>query len=604
MSFDLQLFGSYSNYDYYTEFNGSSSADTMYNHASNVIINAGAGDDYIENYGSNTVTINGGTGNDTISRLGNSNVIAYASGDGNDSVAYSAYTSTVNIKITDDSSYTTSNGALGSTVVQIGSGSITIERGQSQTINIEGGSNNSAPDTSGHSYSNYDYYTTFNGGVGNDTMYNHASNVIIDAGDGDDYIDNYGNNTVTIKGGAGDDTIYRVGSNNVIEYAAGDGNDSVAASAYTSTINIKITDDSTYVTTAGALSSKIIEFDNGSITIEQGQNQTVSIEGGVYVGGPDTVGHSYSNYDYYTTFNGGLGNDTMYNHASNVIIDAGDGDDYIDNYGNNTVTIKGGAGNDTIYRVGSNNVIEYASGDGNDSVAYSAYTNTINIDITDGSSYSTAEGDLSAMIVNIGGGSIVIERGMTQEVNINGGNVSSGGSMPNGLNKVGDTINVSTNYNGGVWLTGFDILNWRECYADATAIEVNASSDGTSGRVIVGNEQSNMLRAGYNGAWLWGYLGDDTLVGGAGSDMFWFGKGEGSDVIDDCNDNDLVNLWSINLSDVMSFDVDDNDNISVGFSDGNRLKVNTTGSSTTFQLADVGRWKLDHGSRSFSYVPS
>ena len=86
--------------------------------------------------------------------------------------------------------------------------------------------------------------------------------------------------------------------------------------------------------------------------------------------------------------------------------------------------------------------------------------------------------------------------------------------------------------------------------------------------------------------------------------MFWFGKGEGSDVIDDCNDNDLVNLWSINLSDVMSFDVDDNDNISVGFSDGNRLKVNTTGSSTTFQLADVGRWKLDHGSRSFSYVPS
>ena len=67
--------------------------------------------------------------------------------------------------------------------------------------------------------------------------------------------------------------------------------------------------------------------------------------------------------------------------------------------------------------------------------------------------------------------------------------------------------------------------------------------------------------------------------------------------------SDIVNLWSVNLMEIASFNVDSEDNISVGITDGSSLKINTTGTSTTFQLADVGRWKYEHGSRSFSYVP-
>ena len=181
---------------------------------------------------------------------------------------------------------------------------------------------------------------------------------------------------------------------------------------------------------------------------------------------------------------------------------------------------------------------------------------------------------------------------------------SSSDELPSGMQKFGDTIYVDSTYDGDVWLTGYDILNQRATYADAGAIGLNAMVDMTAGRILVGNAQSNEIRAGFRGSWMWGWLGDDTLIGGSGEDMFWFGKGEGSDVIDGCNDDDLINLWSINLSDIASFDIDSDDNISVGFSDGNRLKINTIGSSTTFQLADVGRWKLDHGSRSFSYVPT
>lgn len=177
------------------------------------------------------------------------------------------------------------------------------------------------------------------------------------------------------------------------------------------------------------------------------------------------------------------------------------------------------------------------------------------------------------------------------------------GALPNGMTKSGETISVESNYEGGVWLTGFDILNWTERYADSTALEINASSDTQTDRVIVGNERSNVIRAGRNGAWMWGRLGDDTLVGGSGADMFWFGANEGSCEIENCGVDDVVNLWSIDINDIVSFE-SDGGNVSADFRDGSSLDVKMSGASTTFQLSNGTRWNYERSSRSFSYVDS
>ena len=257
------------------------------------------------------------------------------------------------------------------------------------------------------------------------------------------------------------------------------------------------------------------------------------------------------------------------------------------------VTIVAGRGNDTITVGDGTDVISYSVGDGNDTIfGFNASVDELNLG---SDSYSTQRVGTD-LVVNVGSGSLTLENVTTNDVSIS--------TMPTGMSKSGTTINVSSTYNGGVWLTGFDIINWTECYADSTAIEVNASSDTQSDRVIVGNTQGNVLRAGYNGAWMWGWAGNDTLYGGGGSDMYWFGKGEGSDVIENCDASDIVNLWSINLSDITSIETDSDNNFSIGISDGNTLKVNTSGTSTTFQLADAGRWRYDHNGRQFSYVQS
>lgn len=307
--------------------------------------------------------------------------------------------------------------------------------------------------------------------------------------------------------------------------------------------------------------------------------------------------------------NGNTGNDEFIitaNAEQNITVNTNGGADIIngrstsDNLtvvqpssSSDKVTVVAGRGNDTITVGNGKDVISYTVGDGKDVVyGFNASVDELSLG---SDSYSTQRVGTD-LVVNVGSGSLTLENVTSNDVTIN--------TMPTGMSKSGTTINVRSTYNGGVWLTGFDIINWTECYADSTAIEVNASSDTQSDRVIVGNTQGNVLRAGYNGAWIWGWEGNDTLYGGDGSDMYWFGKGEGSDVIENCDASDIVNLWSINLSDITSIETDSDNNFSFSFNDGNTLKVNTSGTSTTFQLTEGHRWRYDHNSRQFSYVQS
>ncbi len=257
------------------------------------------------------------------------------------------------------------------------------------------------------------------------------------------------------------------------------------------------------------------------------------------------------------------------------------------------ITIVGAGGNDTLEASDGADVFSYNVGDGNDVIyAFSADVDEINLG---SDSYSTSRSGAD-FVVKVGSGSITLKNVVSNDITIS--------SMPTGLSKSGDKIIVNSSCNGNVWLTGFDVIAWVDTYEDLSAVEVDASADTRAERIIVGNEKSNGIRAGVNGSWMWGFVGDDTLVGGAGEDMYWFGKGEGSDVIENCGAEDIVNFWTVNLEDMSGVSMDSNDNITFTLTDGNSLKINTTGTSTTFQLPNLTRWKFEHSSRQFTYVQS
>ena len=99
-------------------------------------------------------------------------------------------------------------------------------------------------------------------------------------------------------------------------------------------------------------------------------------------------------------------------------INAGAGNDSINVWEWNEVTVRGGTGDDTITGTGEGKVIEYASGDGNDVIL--GYDDDDIIRLVDGADYTTQRSDDDA-IISVGSGSILLKDAASQSVKITGG---------------------------------------------------------------------------------------------------------------------------------------------------------------------------------------
>ena len=72
-----------------------------------------------------------------------------------------------------------------------------------------------------------------------------------------------------------------------------------------------------------------------------------------------------------------------------------------------------------------------------------------------------------------------------------------------------------------------ETINSTADYPTVVSIYGGAGPD-----ILRGNNMDNEMRGGNGADWLWGGLqGSDTLTGGFGSDVFWWGKGDGNDAI-------------------------------------------------------------------------
>ncbi len=229
--------------------------------------------------------------------------------------------------------------------------------------------------------------STINGSFGNDNIQNNpnADNCVINAGDADDIIVNYGKNArlngeggndtivnygddATIDGGDGDDSInYAEGTVKEIIPSEGDDTehiikmkgfpsddpdyklfreftvDGVTFRAYSNEDNFDTVKTSFYknLVTINASNMKIV-------VIKANDNSAVKMEGSDIKFYSNVTLKSVFNYADNSKINGSTGDDYLYNYSQNSELQGGDGDDALINAGDKA-RIDGGSGADRIY---------------------------------------------------------------------------------------------------------------------------------------------------------------------------------------------------------------------------------------------------------------
>ncbi len=426
---------------------GTAEADEIYNYGDSVTIDAGDGDDFIDNwYNIDPVTVNAGSGNDTILNGGdNSSIDGNADNDEINNVGW------YSIIDGGDDADTIFNGGWGSTIIgnagddsiKNGSDSVTIEGGTGDDYidNIDdydlnedgfigdsknvlfiykaGDGNDTVKgfnETSTLLISSENYYSQTSGSdvivtigtgsiilrnaaeltkinivhfvltEGDDFLNNTLSGVTINALGGNDIISNGGNHMM-IEGGSGDDSINNNGTNSIIK--GGAGADYISNTGASVSINGGTGND--LIVNRGSNIS--IEADKGDDSISN-YDSNVTITGG-------TGNDSIYNIGDTVTINGGTDNDSIVNRGSNVLIDAGEGEGSISNHGSN-VTITGGAGNDSIINTGAS--VSINGGDGDDYLNNAVYLHDLSVTIDGGTGNDTIYNSAGNVTINGGTG--------------------------------------------------------------------------------------------------------------------------------------------------------------------------------------------------------
>ncbi|MBE8950658.1 MAG: hypothetical protein SR3Q1_08695, partial [Quinella sp. 3Q1] len=221
------------NYGSNVIIDGGSDNDSIYTYAANVTVDAGSGNDYVYNTGSK-VSITGGEGKDTLKSYGANVFISGGAGD--DSISNGGGT-------TESSNVT----------LDAGAGNDTIYNGWNTDVSVNGGAgNDSISNVNGK-------YATLSGGAGSDTIVNNSADV-------------------TIEGGTGDDSISSTGNNVVFVYSQGDGSDTIEG--FNSYSTLQIGDGMGIYSKEIVNNDVIVTVENGTITLKNaGKLSKVNIAG-------------------------------------------------------------------------------------------------------------------------------------------------------------------------------------------------------------------------------------------------------------------------------------------------------------------------------------
>ena len=291
---------------------------------------------------------------------------------------------------------------------------------------------------------------------------------------------------------------------------------------------------------------------------------------------------------------------TLVGNLVNNVIYAGAGGD----------SIWGGAStNDTFYGGASRDMFWYGTGDGNDCIRNFACGSNETSDIINFYDYgiSTAYRDNGTVHILLTSGEELLmptEYDADTEIQYS--------SNANSINraKIGDryaantftydsdmniflggspsnTVKVVDSRRNMIWLNG----DYGQIFYDISCVDATES---TGNNQIAGAKNSNIeIKGGAGNSSLWGGEGvhsNDTLIGGAGNEKFFFGSYQGNDIIQGASDSDTVELYNITIDDITNTESSGKD-MTVTFKNGDySLKMESYSENTTFRFSDGSTW--------------
>ncbi|UTW56215.1 calcium-binding protein [Kordiimonas sp. SCSIO 12610] len=332
------------------------------------------------------------------------------------------------------------------------------------------------------------------GTSGNDTLEGDLGDDTISGGAGNDSIDGVGGVDV-INGGAGDDTISGFGSGSRLVFEDGHGLDVVQ--------NFNPSED---IIDLSALTTGFNSFDD-VLALSSGFGGDVRITTSaagseIFLQNVNLADLSASNFIFSANtgqvIDGTSGNDTLEGDLGDDTISGGAGNDSIDGLGGADV-INGGAGDDTIYALDGTRVV-FEDGHGIDEIRnFNRFEDII---------------DLSALTT--------------------------------GFNSFDDVLELTSQFGANVHITtsaaGSEIILRNVRVSELSASNFIFAS--SSGRVIDGTDGNDTLEGDFGDDTITGGAGNDTLIGGGGDgvDVFVITPGNGFDVIQDFDSNDIIDL--------------------------------------------------------------
>jgi trimeric autotransporter adhesin len=478
--------------------NGGAGDDTLFGDAGNDTLNGGLGSDQMQ----------GGSGDDTYVVDSTGDQVIEAADAGTDlvqsSIDYTLNDNVENLALTGTADLTGTGNALDNT--------IDGNSGANVLYGLDGND-------------------TLDGNGGQDSLFGGSGNDILDGGTG---IDN-------LQGGTGDDTYVVDNTADVVVESAGEGTDTVLASA-----NYTLTDNVENLTLTG-----VANISGAGNTLDNVLS-----------------GNSGSNVLY------GLdGNDSLFGNAGNDTLDGGAGAD----------TMQGGTGNDTYVIDQAGDIVIEAAGAGTDTVqsgiSYTLTDNVENLVLTGSADLDGTGNALNNIITGNGGNNTIMAMAGADTVTAGDGNdLVLGGDGNDTLNgEAGDdklygeagndTLSGglgADQLEGGIGDdtyvladdvdqvieaadAGTDLVQSNFTYTLTDNVENlnltgTADIDGTGNvldNVINGNSGANVLYGLEGNDTLDGNAGNDTLVGGDGNDTLYGDLGD--DQLQGDAGNDVLN---------------------------------------------------------------
>ena len=633
---------------------GTGKAEIFYDGSNGSTINAGGGSDIVFGGGGND-TLNGGSGDDMLHGEGGNDSLS--GGGGHDRLSGGAG----NDYLYGNSGNDTLSGGAGNDGLFGGSGDDTLNGGTGNDSLFGGAGDDTLNGGAGHDrLRGSNGADRLDGGAGNDQLYggNGADTYLFGRGSGSDTIYNQDHDAVGVQAdtillgagiGTGDVTLRRSDSDlylyingtrdqlRVRHYFANDGVSSYAVET------IKFADGTVW--DVAMVKGKVTVGTAGNDYLYgYAGNDTLDGEGGndyLYgYGGNDTLSGGAGNDGLFggsgdDTLNGGAGNDALFGGAGNDTLNGGAGHDRLRG-SNGADRLDGGAGNDQLYGGNGADTYLFGRGSGSDTIynqdhdAVGVQADTILLgagigtgDVTlrrsDSDLYLTINGTRDQLRVrhyfaNDGVSSYAVETikfadGTVWDVAMVKGKVTVGTAGNDYL--YGYAGNDTLDGEGGNdYLYGYGGNDMLSGGAGNDWLFGNNGDDTLNGDTgvdrLYGDNGNDTLNGGSGNDWLSGGNGNDTLDGGAGNDHFkggdgadtyLFGKGSGSDTINNYSasstENDRVSLGTgVSADQVWLERVGNNLRLTL-YETGDKLTVQNWYSDATYRVRgfDLGNGK-------------